>query len=81
MSRHNVRVRVRSPQGFIKIVGKSKEDDRPENLHLFTKVVMEKQILRERYIRLMNDAEKTLGRKEAIYLFRDAEIIWQKINS
>ena len=48
---------------------------------MFTKVVMEKQALRERYIKLMNDAEKAFGRKEAIYLLRDAEIIWQKINS
>ncbi|AIQ97483.1 hypothetical protein EW15_1391 [Prochlorococcus sp. MIT 0801] len=42
---------------------------------------MEKQALRERYIKLMNDAEKAVGRKEAIYLLRDAEIIWDKINS
>ncbi len=48
---------------------------------MFTKVVMEKQILREGSIKLMNDAERAAGRKEAIYLFRDAEIIWQKINS
>ena len=56
-------------------------DDRSEKLHMFTKVVMEKQALRERYIKLMNDAERAVGRKEAIYLLRDAEIIWQKINS
>ncbi len=48
---------------------------------MFTKVVMEKQALRERYIELMNDAERAVGRKEAIYLLRDAEMIWQKINS
>ena len=81
MSRHNVRVRARFPHGFIKNVAKTKVDDRHEKLHLFTKVVMEKQALRERYIKLMNDAERAVGRKEAIYLFRDAEIIWQKINS
>ena len=40
---------------------------------------MEKQALRERYIKLMNDAERAVGRKEAIYLLRDAEIIWQKL--
>jgi len=56
-------------------------DVRTEKLHMFTKVVMEKQALRERYIKLMNDAERAVGRKEAIYLLRDAEIIWQKINS
>ena len=42
---------------------------------------MEKQALRERYIKLMDDAEKAVGRKDAIYLLRDAEIIWNKINS
>ena len=81
MSRHNVRVKVRSPHGFLKNVVKSKVDDLHEKLHMFTKVVMEKQALRERYIKLMNDAEKAVGRKEAIYLLRDAEIIWHKINS
>jgi len=81
MSRHNVRVKVRSPHGFLKNVVKSKVDDRFEKLHMFTKVVMDKQALRERYIKLMNDAEKAVGRKEAIYLLRDAEIIWQKVNS
>ena len=81
MSRHNVRVKVSSPHGFLKNVVKSKVDDKNEKLHMFTKVVMEKQALRERYIRLMNDAEKAVGRKEAIYLLRDAEIIWNKINS
>ena len=81
MSRHNVRVRARFSHCFIKNVAKRKVDDRPEKLHMFTKVVMEKQALRESYIKLMNDAERAVGRKEAIYLFRDAEIIWQKINS
>ena len=81
MSRHNVRLRARFPHCILKNVAKRKVNDRPENLHKFTKVVMEKQALRERYIKLMNDAEKAFGRKEAIYLLRDAEIIWQKINS
>ncbi len=81
MSRHNVRVRANTPHGFIKNLNKRKVDDRPEKLHMFTKVVMEKQALRERYIKLMNDAERAVGRKEAIYLLRDAQIIWQKINS
>jgi len=48
---------------------------------MFSKVVIEKQALRDRYIELMKDAERAVGRKEAIYLLRDAEIIWQKINS
>ena len=81
MSRHNVRVKAKTPHGFIKNVAKSNLADRYEKLHMFTKVVMEKQALRERYIKLMNDAERAVGRKEAIYLLRDAEIIWQKINS
>ena len=81
MSRHNVRVKVPSTHGFIKNVANRKEYDRTERLHMFTKVVIEKQALRERYIKLMNDAERAVGWKEAIYLFRDAEIIWQKINS
>jgi len=79
MSRHNVRVKAR--HGFIKNVAENKVEDRLEKLHMFTKVVMEKQALRERYIKLMNDAERAVGRKEAVYLLRDAEIIWQKINS
>ena len=69
------------PHSSINNVDNSKVDDRPESLHMFTKVVMEKQALRERYIKLMNDAERAIGRKEAIYLLRDAEIIWRKINS
>ena len=81
MSRHNVRVKAKYPHGFIKNVAKSKVGNRHEKVHMFTKVVMEKQALRERYIKLMNDAERAVGRKEAIYLIRDAEIIWQKINS
>ncbi len=81
MSRHNVRVKAATPHGFIKNEAKSQVDDRPEKHHMFTKVVMEKQALRERYIKLMNDAERAVGRKEAIYLLRDAEIIRQKINS
>ena len=81
MSRHNVRVKAKYPHGIIKNVAKCKVDDRHEKLHIFNKVVMEKQALRERYIKLMNDAERAVGRKEAIYLLRDADIIWQKINS
>ena len=79
MSRHNVRVKAKYPHDRIKNVAKS-NDDRRKKLHMFTKVVMEKQALRERYIELMNDAERAVGRKEAIYLLRDAEIIWKKIN-
>ena len=81
MSRHNVRVKTKYPHGFVNNLGKSKVDVIHTKHHMFTKVVMEKQALRERDIKLMNDAERAIGRKEAIYLIRDAEIIWQKINS
>ena len=81
MSRHNVRVRAKASHGLIKTVSNRRVDNCPEKLHMFSKIVMEKQALRERYINLMNDAEKAVGRKEAIYLLRDAEIIWQKINN
>ena len=79
MSRHNVRVRAKLPHGLHKNLQNSNVDDQFEKPHMFTKKVMEKQALRERYIKLMYDAERAVGRKEAIYLFRDAEIIWQKI--
>ena len=79
MSRHNVRVRARFPHRFMKNGAKSNVDDRSEKLHMFTKVVMEKQALRERYIKLMNDAERAVGWKECICLLRDTEIIWKKL--
>ena len=81
MSRHNVRVRAKLSHGLHKNLQKCKVYDRFEKPYKFTKTVMEKQVLRERYIKLMYDAERAVGRKEAIYLFRDAKIIWQKINS
>ena len=81
MSRHNVRVKAKYSYRFIKNLAKRKVDDRHKKVHMFTKVVMEKQALRQRYIKLMNDAERAVGRKEAIYLLRDAEIIWNKINN
>ena len=80
MTRHNVRVRAKSPHNLIKKVSKNKVNELPEKLHMYTKIVMEKQELRERYIKLMNDAEKAVGRKEALYLLKDADIIWQKLN-
>ncbi len=81
MDRHNVRVRARFQNELMNNVKKCEVDDSSEKLHMFTKIVMEKQALRERYIKLMDEAERAVGRKEAIYLFRDAEIIWQKFNS
>ncbi len=81
MSRHNVRIRASYPHGLVKNVQRCKSKEQSKKLHMFTKIVMEKQALRERYITLMDDAERAVGRKEAIYLLRDAEMIWQKINS
>ena len=81
MSRHNVRVRVKPRDGHIRNVAKTKDVIRPDKNQMFSKISLEKQALRERYIQLMNDAENSVGRKEAIYLLRDAETIWKKINS
>ncbi len=61
MSRHNVRVKAKYRHGFKQNVVKTKVDSRHEKLHMFTKVVMEKQALRERYLKLMNDAERAVG--------------------
>tara|TARA_Y100001968_G_scaffold308587_1_gene327544 strand:+ start:1226 stop:1360 length:135 start_codon:yes stop_codon:yes gene_type:complete len=44
---------------------------------MFTKVVIGKQALREKFIKLMDEAERVVGRKEAMYLVSDSEIIWQ----
>jgi len=80
MSRHNVRVKAISTYGLNKNENKGTVNNRHEKFHIFTKISMDKQALKERYIKLMNDAEKAVGRKEAIYLFRDAENVWQKLN-
>tara|TARA_Y100001968_G_scaffold18988_1_gene14970 strand:+ start:2947 stop:3084 length:138 start_codon:yes stop_codon:yes gene_type:complete len=42
--------------------------------------LMNKQELRLRYIKLMNDAQKILGRKEAIDLINESEVIWKKLS-
>ncbi len=77
MSRHNVRVRAKLPHGLHKNLQKCKVDDRFEKPLMFTKTVMEKQALKERYIKLMHDTERAVGRKEAIN-FSETKIIWQK---
>ena len=43
--------------------------------------LMNKQELRLRYIQLMNDAQKILGREEAINLIKESEVIWEKLSS
>ena len=48
-----------------------------KNLHEIQMQLMNKQELRLRYIQLMNDAQKTLGRNEAIDLIKESEVIWK----
>ena len=43
--------------------------------------LMNKQELRLRYIQLMKDAHKILGREEAIDLIKESEVIWQKLSA
>ena len=43
--------------------------------------LMNKHELRLRYIQLMNDAQKILGREEAIDLIKESEVIWQKLSA
>ena len=50
------------------------------SLHEIQMQLMNKQELRLRYIQLMNDAQKTLGRQEAINLIRESESIWKKLS-
>lgn len=52
-----------------------------ESLHDIQMYLMNKQALRLRYIQLMNDAQKTLGRQEAIDLMRESELIWRKLSA
>ena len=43
--------------------------------------LMNKQELRLRYIQLMNDAQKILGRDEATDLLKESEVIWEKLSA
>ena len=52
-----------------------------KSLHEIQMQLMNKQELRLRYIQLMNDAQKILGRKEAIQLIKDSEVIWEKLSA
>ena len=52
-----------------------------KSLHEIQMQLMNKQELRLRYIQLMNDAKKTLGRKEAIDLMKESESIWRKLSA
>ncbi len=51
------------------------------SLHKIQMQLMNKQELRLRYIQLMNDAQKKLGRQEAIDLMKESESIWRKLSA
>ncbi len=52
-----------------------------KSLHEIQMQLMNKQDLRLRYIQLMNDAQKILGRDEAIDLIKESEVIWKKLSA
>jgi len=52
-----------------------------KSLHEIQMQLMNKQDLRLRYIQLMNDAKKILGRDEAINLIKESEVIWEKLSA
>ena len=52
-----------------------------KSLHEIQMQLMNKQELRLRYIKLMNDAQKILGREEAIDLIKESEVIWKKLSA
>ena len=52
-----------------------------KSLHEIQMQLMNKQELRLRYIQLMNDAQKMLGRQDAIDLIRESEMIWKKLSA
>ena len=52
-----------------------------KSLHEIQMQLMDKQELRLRYIKLMNDAQKILGKQEAIDLFKESEVIWEKLSA
>ena len=51
-----------------------------KSLHEIQMQLMNKQELRLRYIQLMNDAQEILGRKEAIDLIKESEVIWENLS-
>ena len=52
-----------------------------KSLHEIQMQLMNKQELRLRYVHLMNDAQKILGRDEAIDLIKESEVIWEKLSA
>ena len=52
-----------------------------KSLHEIQMQLMNKQEIRLRYIQLMNDAQKILGRDEAIDLIKESAVIWEKLSA
>ena len=52
-----------------------------KSLHEIQMQLLNKQELKIRYKQLMNDAQKILGREEAIDLIKQSEVIWQKLSA
>ena len=52
-----------------------------KSLHEIQMQLMNKQELRLRYIKLMYDAQKILGKEEAIDLIKELEVIWAKLSA
>ena len=52
-----------------------------KSLHEIQMQLMNKQELRLRYIQLMNDAQKILGRDEAIELIKECEVFREKLSA
>ena len=48
-----------------------------KSLHEIQMQLMNKQELRLRYIQLMKDLQKILGREEAIDLIKESDVIWE----
>ncbi len=52
-----------------------------KSLHEIQMQLMSKQELRLRYMQLMNDAQKLLGRDEAMDLIKESSAIWEKLSA
>ena len=52
-----------------------------KSLHEIQMHLMNKQELRLRYIKLMYDAQKILGKEEANDLIKELEVIWAKLSA
>tara|TARA_Y100000766_G_C18682032_1_gene495212 strand:+ start:131 stop:358 length:228 start_codon:yes stop_codon:yes gene_type:complete len=50
-----------------------------KTLHEIQMHLMNKQEIRLRYLKLMNDAQNILGKDEAIDLVKESEVIWEKL--